>query len=288
MPDLWGMAATGAKFGLFLGVFGATGLIMIRLIFGGLVQDIAPRIRQRVIVLAVLGLVATLAGFSVRGAALTGDAAGMVDPEILGLLWQTSVGTALVTRCIGLLMIIVGVVLSRHGFWIALAGGSLCLWSFTQIGHVPDAEFWGLRLLLLVHLFGIALWIGVLSPLKWLCSDVEQLPRATQLGHQFGRIAAGFVPVLLVAGGVMAWVLLGDFRALVTTGYGQMLLAKLVLVALLLGLAAANKLRFVPQLLARDCTGADHLKKSVSLEWWIVIAILAATAILTSVLGLPS
>ncbi|MDG1745247.1 MAG: CopD family protein, partial [Planktomarina sp.] len=71
------------------------------------------------------------------------------------------------------------------------------------------------------------------------------------------------------------------------TDYGQALIVKTLLIGLLLGLAAANKLRFVPALRSGDGTGARHLAKSIYAEWVIIIAILGTTAVLTTSLTLP-
>ncbi|MEN8749688.1 CopD family protein, partial [Marivita sp.] len=84
------------------------------------------------------------------------------------------------------------------------------------------------------------------------------------------------------------WLLLGDLRALVTTGYGQTLLIKLVLVGAVLTLAAANKLRFVPAMQAGDDKAARHLARSIEIETAVILVVLAATATLTSLLTLPN
>lgn len=73
-----------------------------------------------------------------RGAALTGGADGMIDPEMLGLLWQTSVGDVLLYRCIGAVVLFVGIMLPLGGAWVSLLGGLLTLWSFGLIGHMPE------------------------------------------------------------------------------------------------------------------------------------------------------
>ena len=88
-------------------------------------------------------------------------------------------------------------------------------------------------------------------------------------------------------GGWLAFELVSSMQNLLFTGYGQALLAKIVLVMVLLGLAAANKLRFVPALLAEDITALSHLRSSVQFEILLVFLMLIMTAILTSVLTLP-
>ncbi len=134
----------------------------------------------------------------------------------------------------------------------------------------------------------MALWIGVLSPLRRLASDTSKISNAADLGHRFGIIAAVVVPLLVLAGAFHAWILAGSVSNMFFTPYGQILLVKIVLVAVLLSLAAANKLRFVPGMNAGDPDAARHLSRSISVEWVAVIAILSATSILTSVLSVPS
>lgn len=288
MPDIWGIAAIAAKLMLYIGIAGSTGLVIIRAAFADLVSPLSDRMGTQTALLAGLALAASVLGFMLRGAALTGGADGMTDPEMLGLLWQTPVGDALIYRVAGAALIIAGGVIPHFGPWVALAGGTLALWSFANIGHVPDLQQTGVRLLLLLHLLGIAFWVGILGPLWNLSRRPEHLDNAARLGHRFGQVAAVIVPALVLAGLLMAWLLLGDLGALVSTGYGLVLLIKLVLVGMLLTLAAANKLRFVPAMQAGDSKAAQHLARSIELETAVILSVLAATAILTSVLTLPN
>ena len=288
MPDISGIAAILSKLMLYVGIAGSVGLVIIRAAFSDLVSPLSDKMQVQAAILAALALAASVLGFMLRGAALTGGADGMTDPEMLGLLWQTPVGDVLVYRVVGAALIIIGVFTSLVGQWISLAGGLIALWSFAQIGHVPELETTSVRLLLLLHLLGIAFWIGVLGPLRTLSRQPEQLARAAALGHRFGQAAAVIVPVLILAGLLMAWLLLGDLQALVTTGYGQTLLIKLVLVGALLTLAAANKLRFIPAMQAGDDKAARHLARSIEIETAVILVVLAVTATLTSVLTLPN
>lgn len=288
MPDIWGIAAILAKLMLYIGVAGSVGLVLIRVAFADLVSSLSDRMRAQAVLLASLAFVASVLGFMLRGAALTGGADGMTDPEMLGLLWQTPVGDVLVYRVVGSLLIIIGVMIPSGGQWVALSGGLLALWSFAQIGHVPELEANGVRALLLLHLLGIAFWIGVLGPLRALSRQPEHLASAATLGHRFGQAASVIVPGLILAGLLMAWLLLGDLWALASTGYGQTLLIKLLLVGAVLTLAAANKLRFVPAMQAGDNKAARHLARSIEIETAAILAVLAATATLTSVLTLPN
>lgn len=288
MPDIWGIATIFVKMMLYIGVAGSVGLVIIRTAFADLISPIDTRMRLQILCYAGVAFAASVLGYLLRGAALTGEVGGMIDPEMLGLLWQTSVGDVLVYRIAGVALIIIGVLISFVGQWIALVGGVIALWSFTQIGHIPELEVSGVRLLLLLHLIGVAFWIGVLGPLRSLSRQPEHLDRAARFGHRFGQVASIVVPALIVAGVLMAWMLLGDLKALITGAYGQALLLKLVLVGVVLTLATANKLRFVPAMQRGDNRAAQHLARSIEIESLVFLAILTATATLTSALALPS
>lgn len=282
MPDLWGLASIATTFAFYTGVFISVGTVLTATVF-----QITIR-RRAVIFFAGLGLAATCLGFALMGATLTGDVAGMTDPEMLGFLWSTPVGTTVALRLIGLTVLIAGLFLGRVGVPISLAGGSLTLWSFATVGHVPDRDSLMLNAVLVFHLVAVALWIGVLSPLRRAALQGATLQDAADLGHRFGTLASVFVPLLILAGGYMSYELVGSLRALIGSSYGQVLIVKVFCVAVLLVAAAANKLRFVPRLAAGDRRAADHLAKSIAIEWAIVVAILAATAVLTSALPLPN
>lgn len=288
MPDIWGIAEILAKLALYIGFMGSTGLVIIKCLHSGMVELVSLAMRRQAVVLAWLALTATIIAFMLRGAALTGGVDGMIDPEMLGLLWQTSVGDVLVYRLLGAALMLVGLSVPRLGLWVALAGGTFALWSFAQIGHVPELERFSVQLLLLLHLLCVAFWVGILSPLRGMALIPEHLSDAAMLGHRFGQAAAWVVPILIVAGFWMAWLLVGNLQGLFFTGYGQALLFKVFLVGLLLILAAANKLRFVPAMQSGEAKAAQHLARSIEVEAIIVLVVLATTSTLTTVLTLPN
>ncbi|MCX7560899.1 CopD family protein [Sulfitobacter sp. F26204] len=282
MPDLFELAAIATKFALYLGVMTSVGNIMATLLFR------LERMDGFILLFALLGLGATILGFMLRGANLTGDLRGMSDPEMLGLLWNTAVGTALLLRLGGLGLVILGLFLWRWGIWVSLAGGLIALWSFDHVGHVSGRDTTLLDAALTLHLLAVALWIGVLSPLKRMAASPETHAAAADLGQRFGVVASFTVPVLIIVGGYMGYQLVGSFAALTGTGYGQALIIKILLVGGLLGLAAGNKMRFIPALRAGDPAAAGHLVSAITAEWLLVLVILGTTAVLTSILTLPT
>jgi putative copper resistance protein D len=282
MPDALGLAAIITKFALYLGVMTAAGTVIATLMFR------LDRTRGLAVAFAVLGLVATILAFSLRGANLTGGVSGMTDPEMLGLLWTTPVGTALLLRLVGLGLLIAGLFLGRFGIWVSVLGGIIAIWSFDHVGHVSGREIALLDIALTLHLLAVSLWIGVLTPLKRLASSSATYAAVADVGHRFGVVAMITVPALIIAGGYMGYELVGSLEALITTEYGQALIIKVLLVGLLLGLAAANKLRFIPAVRAGNPAAATHLSKSISVEWLVILAVLGTTAVLTTNLTLPT
>ena len=192
MPDVWGLAAIITKFALYLGVLTSAGTVLAAMMFR------LDRYRGLALNFAVLGLVATLLSFSLRGANLTGDASGMTDPEMLSLLWSTPVGTVMAYRLVGLCLLITGLFLGGFGLWLSLCGAILAVWSFDHIGHVADRTTTLLDIALTLHLIAVALWIGILTPLKRLASLPDTYAEAADVGHRFGIVAMVTVPALIV------------------------------------------------------------------------------------------
>ena len=281
MPEALILAAILTKFLLYLGVMLSTGTVIVTFVFD------LTHTRALTIIFSILGLIATIFGFLFRGASLTGDISGMIDPEMLGLLWNTPVGTVFILRVVGLSLLFVGLFLERIGIWISIIGGISALWSFALIGHVSGNKFALAEFALLLHLLVIAFWIGILIPLKRLASSSSTHIVAAKIGHRFGIIASVTVPILIVMGGYMSYELVGTIAALTGTAYGQALIIKVVLVGSLLGLAAANKIRFIPALSAGDPNAAKRLSRSIIFEWIIISAVLCLTAVLTTNLALP-
>ncbi|MFD3453978.1 copper resistance CopC/CopD family protein [Streptomyces sp. NPDC058691] len=87
----------------------------------------------------------------------------------------------------------------------------------------------------IVHLLAMAVWLGGLATL--LVALWRGLPVERSAVRRFSRIAFWAVAALVATGVYQSWRQLGSWDALVSTGYGQLLLVKLGLVVLLLELA---------------------------------------------------
>jgi putative copper resistance protein D len=107
-----------------------------------------------------------------------------------------------------------------------------------------------------LHLLTAGLWVGALIPLCVLAADA--LRRGTAASDyelasglvRFSSIGILVVAILLLSGVINSWFLIGPaaWRSVVTTLYGRLLLAKLALFALMVTLAACNRLQLTPAL----------------------------------------
>ena len=159
MPGIWELASITVKFALYFSILTAAGTVFIGLIFK--LSDI----RKFTAVFASIGLFTTLLSFSLQGAALTGNLSGMIDKDMLTLLWDIPASNAFKYRLVGLVVLIFGIAMGRYGLILSLLGGIIALWSFTRIGHVPNQKMLVLEISLLAHLLAAAIWIGILMPL---------------------------------------------------------------------------------------------------------------------------
>ena len=281
LPDIWGLATIATKFVLYFGILTSSGTVFTSLVFRLKIYRSLPGL------FAFLGLCAALLSFSLLSANLAGDATGLLDVELLQLLWSTQAGTTLVFQLAGMGILTVGLFMGPLGRWISAFGGLVAIWSFSNIGHIAGHDSLLLKITLATHLIAIAFWLGILIPLKKLCTSEQTWPEAADLGQRFGLVAVILVPLVLAAGIFMSFILVGSIDALVRTTYGQALIFKTTFVSLLLALAAANKFRFIPALSEGNPNAAQNLITSITAEWVVIFGILAITAVLTSNLNLP-
>ncbi|MGW3666982.1 copper resistance CopC/CopD family protein [Streptomyces sp. NPDC005141] len=99
-----------------------------------------------------------------------------------------------------------------------------------------------------LHLLGVAVWLGGLSALlvALFRAPVEAQIEAAAV-RRFSRLAFGGVLVLVATGIYQSWRQVGSWPALTDTTYGQLLLVKVGLVALLVGIAWISR-RWTAQL----------------------------------------
>jgi putative copper resistance protein D len=105
-----------------------------------------------------------------------------------------------------------------------------------------------------LHLLAAGAWLGALWPLARLlalarrAADAQALEFAARVTRRFSSVGIVCVGALVATGVANAWYTVGSVPALFGTGYGRLLLAKLVLFAAMIAFAARNRLRWTPGL----------------------------------------
>jgi putative copper export protein/mono/diheme cytochrome c family protein len=107
-----------------------------------------------------------------------------------------------------------------------------------------------------LHLVSAAGWVGGLPPLLLLlafarrANDEPALAMAADATWRFSQFGLIGVSALLATGMINTWFLVGSVPGLVGTDYGRLLLAKVVLFAVMVSFAAANRYGRLPRLFA--------------------------------------
>ena len=237
----------------------------------------------------VMALIANITWFFASTGAMAEEGIqGVIDADILAIMWDSSVGTGALLRALGLVTAIIALALrfklavNSYLKQSALMLSLLILaYSFTLLGHISELGTIEKGLLIL-HVLVMAWWFGALLPLKQACHQLSYA-ELHLLMESFGKQASFTVSLLLVSGLWLVIQLVGSLDALISSSYGQTLLFKLALVVSILALAAKHKLILVPQL--KNSQGREALSKSISIEMLVAFAILSVTAGLTSVVG---
>ncbi|GAB3002759.1 copper resistance protein CopC [Amycolatopsis acidiphila] len=127
------------------------------------------------------------------------------------------------------------------------------------------------------HLVAMGLWLGGLAALLLtLVRPIADGPALVTAARRFSPIAAGSVLVLVGTGSYQAWRQLGTWSAWLSTGYGRLLLIKVLLVGCLLAAAALSR-RWVRR---RSGTNPRALRRSVLAEAGLAVVVLSVTALL--------
>ena len=198
------------------------------------------------------------------------------------MVWSSSSRAALISRLVGLMLIAVGLQgTNARSTSVAALGAALVTLAFTLTGHTSvNAHRWALAAVLMVHLLIVAFWFGALWPL-YITSFRETPAQTAVVIDRFSAVATWLVPVILLAGLVMAVVLLPSLSAL-SEPYGELLIAKVAGFAVLMGLAAADKWRLGPALAREFVHSGRWFRRSVAAEYVLIAAILTITAVMTS------
>jgi len=264
----------------FTALFQAVGLAFFLALLGRELTQPWPGLRRIGRIAAIAGLLLVLVHPALEAARMAGDFSGLWDRQLQRLAWSSGSGMSALVQAAGLLGLAVSPPARAGGGarW-AVLWGLIAVGGFLLTGHTSTDPLRPLLAsLLALHLLVVAFWFGSLAPLLLVIRS-EARPLAAQILAHFSAIAGWLVPLILLAGLSMAWILAGSLVVL-RQPYGQLLIAKTLGFALLMLLAAANRWRLVPALAAG--APARALRRSILMEIALLVAILSTTAVLTT------
>lgn len=173
-------------------------------------------------------------------------------------------------------------VVHRDVYWtaVALPGlGLLATWAFA--GHSRSMRWPAVGVVAdVAHHAAAAAWIGGLAIVGWIVIPRTPADELVPAVRRFSRLAAISVAVLVATGLVQTVRLVGNPLDLLDAHHGRYLLAKVAVLAVMLGIAGANRRRVDHRL--ENPSGAGHhtgaLRRAVLAEFAIGLVIVAITA----------
>lgn len=215
-----------------------------------------------------------------------GGVQGILDAAVWRATARTGLGPALLLRVVGLALLAWAARRRARAVWVAgpdrwqLLGATLAVASLQFVGHTASATPAAVvRTADAAHAVAAAVWVGGLVGLAVLARHPDAAARDRTVGR-FARWAAAAVVGVAVAGAALAVTHLPSIDATWRTGYGQLLLGKLVVVGVLALLGARNHFRVVPRVAAGDQHAVATLRTTVRVEVLLAAAVLVLTAVL--------
>jgi len=290
--------------------FAASAATAGTLIFGALVAEPALRaapedsaaVRSRLTQLAWAGLaIAVVSGLvwlvlETMSIADLGFGEAMRSGAVWTVLDETQFGLTAEIRAALVVVLAACLLLDRFVLprWLALLAALALVGAIAWTGHAGSTlgELGDLHLVAdVLHLAAASAWFGgliglpVLFAVGWRRPGPEWAPLQLDAVRRFSTIGLASVAALIGSGIVNAWILVGSFRALLVTDYGQLFLLKLAVFAAMVGFATVNRLQLTPQLALAVKGEADGgelsaLTRNTLIEFALALAIFAIVGLL--------
>lgn len=167
---------------------------------------------------------------------------------------------------------------------LAFVGAVLLIVSESFIGHTSSVEP---RIVVLVsdavHMLAGGLWAAgafLLASTLWRRHRRGEPTDARLLATRFSVVASASLVAVSLTGIVLAWSILDGFAGLWSTGFGRILLLKVVLVAIVAGVGAYNHRVMVPLLAGDDRSVDARFRVIMTAEAALFGLVLLATSFL--------
>lgn len=244
-------------------------------------------IRRLGVACGAMGLVSVLATYALEAGRMSGELAGVMDLAMHRRLAHMPVAAATSVRALGCVALVAAFAWrAAESKVLGVIGAAVVAGSFLLIGHsVSHEPRWALVSLLLLHVLVAAFWIGSIAPLI-LVARKEPAVVAHRVVERFSVLATALVPVMALAGLVMAWLLIGPHYS-IQDPFAASLTGKVALLVAALCLAALNRARLGPSLRNGAATAVRRFTISLAVELTLLLAIVVVTAVMTSLFSPP-
>lgn len=281
----WSIAAAVNRTLFYIALCGGVGGFLFLSLVAGRGEESLAGYRRAALAATGIALLGAWLRVAIAGGLIAAGPVGVLltaSPWRLG--WATTIGTSTAAVTAGLALVAVG--LRRKGgvrtTIAGLAGAIAVALGLALTGHAAASEpRWLFAAIQAGHAAAALFWLGALPPLL-LMLRVAPVACASAALRRFSTLAVAAVAVLASAGATLAATRLSSPFELLTEPYGRLVLAKIDLLAILLAIAAINRLRLTPALAAGAVAAPALLRRNIGAEAILGLAVLALTATLAA------
>ena len=225
-----------------------------------------------------------------QAASMSGTPLGeALSPEVLStVITETQFGQVTVVRsgiaaCLAICLVCDRAEIAQ---WLGLAASLAFAATLAWTGHAASTVGIVGYLHLAadaLHILAAAVWIGGLVSLILFLSIVQHNSSPSLARHAVGRFSTmGIISVaaLILTGVTNTLILVGSVRGLLATEYGQLLMIKLAVFALMLTFAGVNRLSLTPRLGKSGNDARTSLMRNSTIEIVLGLVIFAIVGLL--------
>jgi copper transport protein len=292
---LWEIIGGISRFIMYLAALVAAGVAFFLAFIHDHAEDrwrIVPFVR----IGSILALLSAIGIVMSQAALLTGKGAGAVtDSNVLRDVLNQNLGWSLALLMIGLAAVHLSTDLSKKvvSKSLALSGGLAVTISFAVWGHATELSPKAISLAAdAIHATAAALWLGGLVGLVMVLSlrTPETVRSTAGIIGRFSLMAFWSVIALTIAG--LTLTITGSdasLNSILTTTWGQLVLAKIGLTLIVVLIAAWNRRTLVPSLTSPTENNGElavrwaTLLRTIRAEALLLVAVVALTAIVVNI-----